>query len=265
MASEDHYKLTYTITTSADVQHPKLMSEYDEKVIALIARDNMAYGSIAMALPMDVFNIFAEYSTAKDVWVALCIRYEGSAELKVLGTEYPTIELNKKLLDSLPEEWNMYRIMIKKTEKLSDLSQQELYSIMDSTTSSNKTIMAYFQTDVPPSIYGIQPTITSTSQKLTTMIPDEYLPIMTAIMSCYDALISGNLTPVSFQPDNLEHINPDDLEKMDIDWCMAMLTLRAKRFIKRTGMDRFKQGKTLGFDIKKVCRIVKVQDGSVLS
>ncbi|KAI3818972.1 hypothetical protein L1987_12794 [Smallanthus sonchifolius] len=38
---------------------------------------------------------------------------------------------------------------------------------------------------------------------------------------------------------------------MDIDWCMAMLTLRAKRFIKRTGIDRFKQGKTLGFDIKK--------------
>ncbi|KAI3695032.1 hypothetical protein L1987_78020 [Smallanthus sonchifolius] len=39
---------------------------------------------------------------------------------------------------------------------------------------------------------------------------------------------------------------------MDIDWCMAMLTLRAKRFIKRTGLDRFKQGKTLRFDIKKV-------------
>ncbi|KAI3774150.1 hypothetical protein L1987_48694 [Smallanthus sonchifolius] len=63
---------------------------------------------------------------------------------------------------------------------------------------------------------------------------------------------SGNLTPVSFQPGDLEQINPDDLEKMDIDWCMAMLTLRAKRFIKRTGMDRFKQRKTLGFDIKKV-------------
>ncbi|KAI3805380.1 hypothetical protein L1987_27716 [Smallanthus sonchifolius] len=112
--------------------------------------------------------------------------------------------------------------------------------------------MAYFQTDVPLSISGVQPTTSSTSQKPTTMIPDEYLPIMTAFMSCYDALIFGNLTPISFQPDDLEQITPDDLEKMDIDWCMAMLTLRAKRFIKRTGMDRFKQGKTLGFDIKKV-------------
>ncbi|KAI3797199.1 hypothetical protein L1987_32453 [Smallanthus sonchifolius] len=213
------------VTTTADVQRPKFVSEYDDKDIPLIARDNKAYGSIAMALPMDVFNIFAEYTAAKDLWVALCTRYEGSAEvreskrdlikkqyemfssvpgepmselinrfssivskLKVLGTEYPTIELNKKLLDSLPEEWNMYRIMIKKTEKLSDLSQQELFSILESyeleikkgavtptnqsgntallagqssSTSSNKTTMAYFQTDVPPSISGVQPTPSS--------------------------------------------------------------------------------------------------------
>ncbi|KAI3795435.1 hypothetical protein L1987_38089 [Smallanthus sonchifolius] len=303
------------VTTTADVQRPKLVSEYDDKDNALIARDNKAYGSIAMALPMDVFNIFAEYTTAKDLWVALCTRYEGSADireskrdlikkqyemfssvpgepmselinrfssivskLKVLGTEYPVLELNKKLLDSLPEEWNMYRIMIKKTEKLSDLSQQELFSILESyeleikrgavtptnqsgntallagqgSSTSSKSTMAYFQTDVPPSAAAIQPTGSSAPPKTTTMIPDEYVPIMTAFMSCYDALISGNLTPVSFQPDDLEQINPDDLEKMDIDWCMAMLTLRAKRFIKRTGMDRFKQGKTLGFDIKKV-------------
>ncbi|KAI3802040.1 hypothetical protein L1987_30163 [Smallanthus sonchifolius] len=284
------------VTTTADVQRPKLVSEYDEKDLALIARDNKAYGTIAMALPMDIFNIFAEYTTAKDLWAALCTRYEGSEDvreskrdlikkqyamfssvrgesiselinrfssivsrLKVLGVEYPTLDLNKKLLDSFPEEWNMYRIMIKKTENLSALSQQEVYSILESyeieikkgavtpsNQSGNTALIAgssssgspYFQTDVPPSAAAIKSTSSSVPQKTITMIPDEYVPIMTAFMSCYDALISGNLTPVSFQPDDLEQINPDDLEKMDIDWCMAMLTLRAKRFIKRTGIDR---------------------------
>ncbi|KAI3808208.1 hypothetical protein L1987_24156 [Smallanthus sonchifolius] len=195
------------------------------------------------------------------------------SRLKVMGVEYPTLDLNKKLLDSLPEEWNMYRIMIKKTENQSALSQQQVYSILESyeieikkgaVTPSNQygntALIAgssssgspYFQTDVPPSAAAINSTSSSAPQKTVTIIPDDYVPIMTAFMSCYDALISGNLTPVSFQPDDLEHINPDDLEKMDIDWCMAMLTLRAKRLIKRTGIDRFKQGKTLGFDIKKV-------------
>ncbi|KAI3676109.1 hypothetical protein L1987_85708 [Smallanthus sonchifolius] len=298
------------VTTTADVQRPKLVSEYDEKDLALIARDNKAYETIAMALPMDIFNIFAEYTTAKDLWPALCTRYEGSEDvreskrdlikkqyamfssvrgesisdlinrfssivsrLKVMGVEYPTLDLNKKLLDYLPEEWNMYRIMVKNTENLSALSQQEVYSILESyeikikkgavtpsNQSRNTALIAgssssgspYFQTDVPPSAAAIKSTSSSAPQKTITMIPDEYVPIMTAFMSCYDALISGNITPVSFQHDDLEQINPDDLEKMDIDWCMAMLTLRAKRFIKRTGIDRFKQGKTLGFDIKKV-------------
>ncbi|KAI3797960.1 hypothetical protein L1987_33225 [Smallanthus sonchifolius] len=283
------------VTTTADVQRPMTVAEYDEKDISQIARDNKAYGSIAMALLMDMYEgsvevreskrdlIKKQYemfsSVPREPMSELINRFSSIvSKLKVLGTEYPTVEVNKKLLDSLPEEWNMYKIMIKKTEKLSDLSQQELYSILESyeleikkgaftltnqsgntallagqgsSSSSSKTTMAYFQTDVPPSVSGIQPTTSSTSQKPTTMIPDEYLPIMNAFMSCYDALISGNLTPVSFQPNDVEQINLDDLEKMDIDWCMAMLTLRAKRFIKSTGMDRLKQGKTLEFDIKK--------------
>ncbi|GJS41056.1 hypothetical protein Tco_0566099 [Tanacetum coccineum] len=35
--------------------------------------------------------------------------------------------------------------------------------------------------------------------------------------------------------DNLKQINPDDLEEMDLQWEMPMLTIRARRFIKRTG------------------------------
>ncbi|KAI3797929.1 hypothetical protein L1987_33194 [Smallanthus sonchifolius] len=192
------------VTTTVDVQRPKTVAEYEEKDIALITHDNKAYGSIAMALPMDVFNIFAEYTTAKDLWVALCTSVHGEpmselinilssivSKLKVLGTEYPTVELNKKLLDSLHEEWNMYRIMIKKTEKLSELSQQELFSILEAYELEIKK-----KTDVPPSVSGIQPTTSTTPQKPTTMIHDEYLPIMTTFMSCYHALISRNLTPL---------------------------------------------------------------------
>ncbi|GJT49093.1 hypothetical protein Tco_0975250 [Tanacetum coccineum] len=34
--------------------------------------------------------------------------------------------------------------------------------------------------------------------------------------------------------EDLEQINPDDLEEMDLQWEMAMLTIKARRFIKRT-------------------------------
>ncbi|GJY52297.1 hypothetical protein Tco_0443144 [Tanacetum coccineum] len=43
--------------------------------------------------------------------------------------------------------------------------------------------------------------------------------------------------PNSQQLDNedLQQINPDDLEKMDLRWQMAMLTMRARRLLKNTG------------------------------
>nr|GFB65394.1 hypothetical protein [Tanacetum cinerariifolium] len=34
--------------------------------------------------------------------------------------------------------------------------------------------------------------------------------------------------------DDLKQIHPDDLEEMDLKWQMAMLTMRARRFLKNT-------------------------------
>ncbi|GJY44748.1 ribonuclease H-like domain-containing protein [Tanacetum coccineum] len=52
--------------------------------------------------------------------------------------------------------------------------------------------------------------------------------------------------------DNLEQIDPDDLEEMDLQWEMAMLTIRAMRFIKRIGRKLDVNGQRVGFDRSKV-------------
>ncbi|GJZ02697.1 putative ribonuclease H-like domain-containing protein [Tanacetum coccineum] len=52
---------------------------------------------------------------------------------------------------------------------------------------------------------------------------------------------------------DLQHIHPDDLEEMDLRWQMAMLTMRARRFLKNTGRKFSMNGtKTIGFDKSKV-------------
>ncbi|GKD72365.1 ribonuclease H-like domain-containing protein, partial [Tanacetum coccineum] len=59
----------------------------------------------------------------------------------------------------------------------------------------------------------------------------------------------------SLQLDNedLEQINTDDLEEMDLKWQVAMLTMRVKRFLKKTGRNLNFNGKeTVGFDKTKV-------------
>nr|GEV84176.1 uncharacterized mitochondrial protein AtMg00810-like [Tanacetum cinerariifolium] len=53
--------------------------------------------------------------------------------------------------------------------------------------------------------------------------------------------------------EDLKHIDSDDLEEMDLKWQMAMLTMRARRFLQRTGRNLGVNGPTfLGFDMSKV-------------
>ncbi|GKG39603.1 ribonuclease H-like domain-containing protein, partial [Tanacetum coccineum] len=52
---------------------------------------------------------------------------------------------------------------------------------------------------------------------------------------------------------DLQQIHPDDIEKMDLRWQMAMLTLRARRFLKNTRRKLTVNGnETIGFDKYKV-------------
>ncbi|GJU54733.1 hypothetical protein Tco_1228447 [Tanacetum coccineum] len=53
--------------------------------------------------------------------------------------------------------------------------------------------------------------------------------------------------------EDLQQIHPDDMEEMDLRWQMAMLTMRARRFLKNTGRKLNVNGnETIGFDKSKV-------------
>nr|GFB64292.1 hypothetical protein [Tanacetum cinerariifolium] len=53
--------------------------------------------------------------------------------------------------------------------------------------------------------------------------------------------------------DDLKQIDADDLKEMDLKWQMAMMTMRARRFLQRTGRNLRANGPTsLGFDMSKV-------------
>nr|GFD22148.1 hypothetical protein [Tanacetum cinerariifolium] len=50
--------------------------------------------------------------------------------------------------------------------------------------------------------------------------------------------------------DSLSNIDVDDLEEMDLRWQMAMLTMRARRFLQKTGRNLRANGPTsMGFDM----------------
>nr|GEV76542.1 hypothetical protein [Tanacetum cinerariifolium] len=53
--------------------------------------------------------------------------------------------------------------------------------------------------------------------------------------------------------EDLEQIHPNDMEEMDLRWKMAVLTMRARRFLKKTRMKHIVNGnETIGFDKSNV-------------
>ncbi|GKE00340.1 ribonuclease H-like domain-containing protein, partial [Tanacetum coccineum] len=61
-----------------------------------------------------------------------------------------------------------------------------------------------------------------------------------------------NLT-AQLDNDDLKQIDPDDLEEMDLKWQMTMLTIRARRFLKKNGRNLGVNGtNTISFDKTKV-------------
>ncbi|GJW42465.1 putative ribonuclease H-like domain-containing protein, partial [Tanacetum coccineum] len=78
----------------------------------------------------------------------------------------------------------------------------------------------------------------------------------TSVDNLSDVVIYAFLTSQPNSPqlarEDLKQIDPDDLEEMDLYWEMAMLTIKARRFIKRTGKKLDMNGQRIGFDRSKV-------------
>nr|GEU97298.1 hypothetical protein [Tanacetum cinerariifolium] len=67
----------------------------------------------------------------------------------------------------------------------------------------------------------------------------------------YSFFASQSLSP-QFSNKDLKEIDADDLEEMDLKWQMAMLTMRARKFLQKTGRNLGVNGPTsMGFDMAK--------------
>ncbi|GKB72236.1 hypothetical protein Tco_0933648 [Tanacetum coccineum] len=78
----------------------------------------------------------------------------------------------------------------------------------------------------------------------------------TSLDNLCDDVICAFLTSQPNSPqlaqEYLEQLHPDDLEEMDLQWEMVMLTIRARRFIKRTGKKLDINCQRVRFDKSKV-------------
>ncbi|GJY70491.1 retrovirus-related pol polyprotein from transposon TNT 1-94 [Tanacetum coccineum] len=159
-------------------------------------------------------------------------------------------------------EWNTHTIVWRNKPKIDTLSLDDLYNNLKiyepkvkETSSSNPNIqnVSFVSLNNTSSTNGA----VNTAHNATTASTQATAVNSTTINNLSDAVICSFFVsqPNSTQIDNedLQQINPDDLEEIDLRWQMAMLTMRARRFLKNIRRKFSVNGtETIRFDKSKV-------------
>ncbi|GJZ27094.1 putative ribonuclease H-like domain-containing protein [Tanacetum coccineum] len=150
------------------------------------------------------------------------------SQLELLDEKLSQEDVNQKLLRSLSPEWNTHAVVWRNKADLDTMSMDDLYN----------NLKVY-----EPEVKGMSSSIN--------------IAYSTNIDNLSDAVICSFFASQPNSPqlayEDLQQIHPDDIKEMDLRWQMAMLTMRARRFLKNTGRKLTVNGnETIGFDKSKV-------------
>nr|GEX21212.1 hypothetical protein [Tanacetum cinerariifolium] len=160
------------------------------------------------------------------------------SQLELLGEKLSQEDVNQNLLRSLSPEWNTHVVVWRNKADLEILSMDDLYNNLKvyepevkGMSSSNSSIqnMAF---------------VSSSNNSIT----NEAINTSQADNTANGVSTASTQVNVAFNIDNL-----NDMEEMDLRWQMAMLTMRAKSFLKKIGRKLTNNGnETIGYDKSNV-------------
>nr|GFB13921.1 hypothetical protein [Tanacetum cinerariifolium] len=136
-------------------------------------------------------------------------------------------DVNLKFLRSLPSEWKTHTLIWRNKTNLEDKSLDDLFNSLKIYESEVKHSSS-LGTDSQNLAFVSSTPVDSTNDSVNAAVN----------VSAVDAKLSASA---------------DDLKEMDLKWQMAMLTMRARKFLQKTGRNLGVNGPTsIGFDMAKV-------------
>ncbi|GJT68640.1 ribonuclease H-like domain-containing protein [Tanacetum coccineum] len=182
--------------------------------------------------------------------------------MEIHGESISQEDVNQKFLRSLSPEWNTHTIVWRNKPEIDTLSLDDLYNnlnIYESKVKGTSSSSTNTENVVFVSLNSISSTnrAVNTTHGATTANTQATTVKSTTVDNLSDDVICSFFAsqPNSPQLDNedLQQIHPDDLEEMDLRWQIAMLTTRARRFLKNTRRKFSVDGtETIRFDKSKV-------------
>nr|GEU66166.1 hypothetical protein [Tanacetum cinerariifolium] len=156
-----------------------------------------------------------------------------ASQLEIHRVSLTQEDVNLKFLRNLPSEWKTHTLIWRNK---ADLDEQSLDDLFNS--------LKIYETEVKKS------SSTGTASQNIAFVSSTHTDSTTDSVS---AVVSVSAACVKLLASPLPNIDVDDLEEMDLRWQMAMLTMRARRFLQKIGRNLGANGPTsMGFDMSKV-------------
>ncbi|GJY64855.1 hypothetical protein Tco_0466315 [Tanacetum coccineum] len=244
--------------------------------IQVVEKERKAKNILLMAIPKEHMRRFHGMDDAKEIWEAIRTRFGGNAnskkmqkavfkqqfkaftissseglekgydrfqqllsQLEAHGAEVSTEDANHKFLRSLPPAWSNLAMTMRTKPDVDTLSIDDLYNNL-----------RVFEQEIQVGFYWCLHT--SLLYFLPTNIPDKRSFAGFADEVIY-SLFAKQSEDWDLLHEDLEQIDDLDIEEMDINWQIAMIAIRMKKFYKKTIRRVRMDGKTpVGFDKKKL-------------
>ncbi|GJX56879.1 reverse transcriptase domain-containing protein [Tanacetum coccineum] len=194
-----------------------------------LARKNelKAKSTLLLAIPDEHLLMFHGIKDSKTFWEATKARSEG------LDKTYDRniSDLDTLSMDNLYNNLKVYEYEIKGQSSLN--SQNVAFVSLENTSITNEAV--------------------NTAHEVSTASSHGQASFLTYADDVMFSFFANQSNSPQLDNEDLEQIDTNDLEEMDLKWQVAMLTMRVKRFLKKTGRNLNFNGKeTIGFDKIKV-------------
>ncbi|GJR21710.1 putative ribonuclease H-like domain-containing protein [Tanacetum coccineum] len=237
----------------------------DDRILIKFLRRLFARFGVPKALISDQEDHLVKFhkmTDAKEMWDAIISKFGGNDEsmkmqnlliqLEIHGPGVSTKDANQKFLRSLPSAWSQVSLIMRTKPGVDSLSFDDLYNnlrvfendVKGSTASSSSSQNVAFVSENASSTNDVS---TAYSVSNTSGQNPQYEQT-----SSYSMLANQSSCP-QLDHEDLEQLDEYDLEEMDLKWQVAMISMRMKKFYKKTGRKlQFDAKEPVGFNKIKV-------------
>ncbi|KAM0049922.1 putative transcription factor interactor and regulator CCHC(Zn) family [Helianthus debilis subsp. tardiflorus] len=224
------YEISYPEEEMVDKLFDALPNDQDWQYFALMLKNTIKLG---------------------DLKIDLLIERLESHELEIKRTKVnsPTYQQNVELYyrGNIPQAGSPKTAF--SAESSSSVNNENLHSGFHSGSSSNASDQSaskkLFQCNIVVDLKN--------GQNFSEESAKQQMVFLASVLESYECLVAGKIGNTNLTKEDYDQLDPEEMELMDIRWCMASAVRRAQRFMEITGRKSIGGPSTkLGFDKSKV-------------